>query len=53
MNIALKKANETDYWISILKDTDFITNDQFANLHSDCRELLAMLISTVKTGKNK
>ena len=53
MSIALKEANETDYWISILKDTDFISNAQFASLHSHCRELLAMLISTVKTGKNK
>ena len=53
MSIALKEANETDYWISILKDTGFISNNQFASLHSDCRELLAMLISTVKTGKKK
>ena len=53
MSIALKEANETDYWISILKHTGFISNEQFASLHSDCRELLAMLISTVKTGKKK
>jgi len=54
MSIALKEANETDYWISILKDTGFIiNNNQFESLHTDCRELLAMLISTVKTGKNK
>ena len=53
MSIALKEANETDYWISILKDTDFITQDQFDSLHADCQELLAMLISTVKTGKKK
>ena len=53
MSIALKEANETDYWISILMDTGFINQDQFDSLNADCRELLAMLIATVKTGKKK
>jgi four helix bundle protein len=29
MSISLKEANETEYWLSLLKDTDFITEDQF------------------------
>ena len=53
MSMALKETSETDCWISILKDTGFINQDQFGSLHVDCRELLAMLISTVKTGKKK
>ena len=51
MSISLKEANETDYWLSLLKDTDFISENQFVSLHSDCRELIAMLVSTVKTSK--
>ncbi len=51
MSIALKEANETEYWLSLLKDTDFINENQFVNLQSDCKELIAMLVSTVKTSK--
>ena len=52
MNISLKEANETGYWLSLLKDPDFISEDQFMSLQSDCKELIAMLVSTVKTSKS-
>ena len=51
LSIGLKEANETEYWLSLLKDTDFISENQFVSLHSDCKELIAMLVSTVKTSK--
>lgn len=51
MSIALKEANETEYWLSLLKDTDIINGDQFSSLHANCKELVAMLVSTVKTSK--
>jgi len=51
MSIALKEANETEYWLSLLKDTDFIEDKMFASLQSDVKELIAMLVSTVKTSK--
>ncbi len=49
MSIALKEANETKYWLSLLMDTDFINNNLFMSLQSDCKELIAMLVATVKT----
>lgn len=52
MSIALKEANETMYWLEILKDTNFINEELFQLLHADCEELIKMLISTVKTTKN-
>ena len=52
MSISLKEANETEYWLSLLKDTDFISENQFVSLQSDCRELIAMLVATVKTAKS-
>jgi len=52
MSIALKEANETDYWLSLLRDTDFISRDQSMSLQSECKELIAMLVSTVKTSKS-
>jgi len=51
MSMSLKEANESEYWLSLLKDTDFISENQFVNLQSDCKELIAMLVSTVKTSK--
>lgn len=53
MSIALKEANETDYWLNILKDTDYIGQNLFTSLQNDCNELIAMLISSIKTAKKK
>ena len=51
MSIALKEANETEYWLSILKDTNLLNEDAFVSLNANCKELIAMLVSTVKTSK--
>ncbi len=53
ISIALKEANETDYWLSILHDTGYIENELFISLQNDCKELVAMLVSSVKTLKSK
>ncbi len=52
MSIALKEANETDYWIELLKDSGVIENKIYESLHGDCNELISMLVSTVKTSKS-
>ncbi len=51
MNVSLKEANETEYWIDLLKDSDFISNDEYNNISPKIKELLRLLISTVKTTK--
>jgi four helix bundle protein len=51
MNIALKEANETEYWLLLLKDTDYLDDNAYKSLFEDCDELVAMLVSTVKTLK--
>ena len=53
MNIALKEANEKDYWLSLLKDSDYIDEKLHKSLHKDVNELISMLVSTVKTLKSK
>lgn len=52
MSISLKEANETDYWISILKDTDYIDDVKFKELNLNISELIRMLIASIKTAKN-
>ena len=49
LNIALKEANETEYWLSLLHDTDYLDEDDFKPLRSLCKELIAMLVTSVKT----
>ncbi|WP_373059722.1 four helix bundle protein [Zunongwangia sp. H14] len=53
LSIALKEANETLYWMELMKDSDYLNNQSFENLYSRCRELVAMLVSTIKTAKPK
>jgi four helix bundle protein len=51
MNIALKEANETEYWLMLLKDSDYIDKQSFESIHKDCAEVVKLLISIVKTTK--
>jgi four helix bundle protein len=52
-SIALKEANETDYWLSLLKDTGYIDAKLCDSLDFDCKELISILVSTIKTLKTK
>ena len=52
LSIALKECNETLYWLNILKDTEYINEKEFRSMSTDCEELLALLISSIKTTKN-
>jgi len=52
-SISLKEANETAFWLSLLKDTDYIEEKIFSSLFADCNEIISMLVSTIKTMKNK
>lgn len=53
MSIALKEANETEYWIMLLKDSEYITQESFQSTVTDCRELIKLLVSIIKTSKRK
>ena len=53
MNIALKEANETAYWLLLLKGSKYFTEPEFQSLNKDCGEVIRLLISIVKTTKNK
>ncbi len=51
MSIALKEANETEYWLMLLKDSNYISESSFISIHNNCVEVLKLLISIVKTSK--
>jgi len=49
VNIALKEAHETIYWLELLGDNGFLTKKTYESIAEDCRQLIAMLVSTRKT----
>lgn len=51
--IALKEASETEYWLEILYETDYISKDHFENINADCTELLKLLTSICKHKEEK
>jgi four helix bundle protein len=52
LTVSLKEASETEYWLMLLHDTDFLINTEFLKLQSECKELIAMLVSSIKTSKS-
>ncbi len=52
MSISLKEANETDYWLNLLKVTRYLNAKMFESISEDCIELIKILVTTVKTSKN-
>lgn len=53
MYIALKESHETEYWITLLYRTKYITTDEYDSIFHDCNELTKLLMSITKTVKNK
>ena len=49
--IALKEANETQYWIDLLHETELLNNKSYETLYPDITELIKLLTSIIKTTK--
>ena len=53
LSIALKEANETDYWLELLFRSDYIENSHYQLMCNDLVEILKLLTSIIKTSKRK
>ena len=53
LSIALKEADETQYWLELLVESDIINKSQFESLNDNLTEIIAMLTASIKTTKNK
>ena len=51
MQIALKECYETDYWLSLLKDTNNLSQDAYNTLFKQCSKLRKLLIASITTAK--
>jgi len=53
LSIALKEANETEYWLDLLYQSKYIDKKSFDSIHDDCEELIKLLVSIIKTSKSR
>ncbi|MBD0333224.1 MAG: four helix bundle protein [Chitinophagaceae bacterium] len=53
LGIALKQARETSYWLNLLKDSDYLPNEEFILLNDSCTALIKILSSIILTTKEK
>lgn len=53
LSVSLKEANETLYWINLLHDADYISNEAYNSVHNECTEIVKLLTAIVKTSKQK
>ncbi|MBK8599589.1 MAG: four helix bundle protein [Flavobacterium sp.] len=53
LSIALKEANETEYWLDLLYQSEYLTISQFQNIKDQITQQLKLLTSIINTTKNK
>ncbi len=51
MGIAQKEINETIYWLELLKETDYLTTEQFESMNSDATEIIKLITAILKSTK--
>ena len=52
LEIALKEASETGYWLELLHQTHYIEEKTYQDLSAQCKSIRAMLVASCKTAKN-
>ena len=51
MGIAQKEINESIYWLELLKETEYVTQEQFESIYADAIEIIKLITSIIKTTK--
>ena len=51
LNIALKEAAETDYWLRLFHESGYLSDAEFRSVYADCKEMERLLAAIVKTAK--
>lgn len=53
MSIALKECSETEYWLELLYESNYIGQNSFRSIYNDCKEIIKILMAITKTQKSK
>lgn len=51
LEIALKEASETGYWLELLHKTNYLSENEYKDLSDKCTAIRVMLISSCCTAK--
>ncbi|UPT67526.1 MAG: four helix bundle protein [Sphingobacteriales bacterium JAD_PAG50586_3] len=51
LSVSLKEANETRYWLRLMKDSKFISEEEFSSINPDIEEIIKLLVASIKTAK--
>ena len=51
MSISLKEASESEYWLELLTETNFLTSEEGTSMIADCQELISILTKIIKSAK--
>ena len=52
LSIALKEADETDYWLELLHASDLISEEEYTSLSNDVKQIIGTLVKIIKTSKS-
>ena len=52
LQISLKEANESRYWLALLVKTNYLDEQQYQTLDTACASLVSMLVASIKTAKS-
>jgi four helix bundle protein len=53
LNVALKEADETQFWLELLFRTQFINESEYTLINNDIDEIISILTASIKTNKKK
>lgn len=53
LSIAQKEANETEYWLELLHQSDYLEEAQFRSIYNDANEICKLLAAILKSSKSK
>ena len=51
LNIALKEADKTGFWLELLYATDYLTKDEFESIYNDNKFIITILTKIIKSTK--
>ena len=51
LSIALKESVETEYWLELLVETEYLTDAEFQSIYNDNKELTRLLTAIINTTK--
>ncbi|MCA6058000.1 four helix bundle protein, partial [Bacteroides thetaiotaomicron] len=51
-SISQKECSETEYWLYLLQQTEYISDEQYESINTDCLEILKLLTATIVKLKN-